>query len=650
MNNNFTRFKKGLAIFVVLILLVPITFNVINLDKTSNTEMINDEGTPLAPRITSSYFAALKAKLFNSSKATTTTTTSPTKTITTTTTTTTTTAPVVVKTEYNTIADLKKANLTVGLTVTTLGYSTSGDLGGAKYLIVSDSTVVTDEFLYIQLNNGLKAKLIYDSTSTVNVATAGIFINQNISDRLNTVITALAGKASGIKFNDGIYFVDKPVNLFSLNYIGTGNTVLSVSKSFTTSDDKVFVAKPTEKYSAYSMTFKGLNFLFETATDHALYGKEIVLISLSNIDSCVIDSCTIVSKPAFTNGAYMKTDLLWFKNSDFLKNISITNSTIQNLTGSAYTGGVDDYLVGGCIWFNGKTDNYIGTMDNISINNCKIETTVSDEAVCAWWGNYSNFSINNSVITNSSHTTHNLLTFDKGEFHNVSVNGTTFNLNSASIYVTKLHSLTNASDISYNTCSFNFDAGVTSSSTQTIGVFFAGSDLASYGGNTSISVQGCQINSSMDTTYRSLFAATDVQNKTYNLTNSTVNANLVNGLILLSNSNANTFNVSGNVIDTKNALMTVNNSFADNLNVTGNTIANKATVTINQAGTVNYVLTQNNFTAANCGILFNTNGVAETNGVSNFTFSDNTFTSESKLYYFYSNTLADQADLLTIIQ
>lgn len=65
--------------------------------------------------------------------------------------------------EFDSVEALKRYQLSVGDKVRTYGYYSKDDGGGAKYIIVSDS-VTCDGGNYIQLNNGLKAKLVHNGT------------------------------------------------------------------------------------------------------------------------------------------------------------------------------------------------------------------------------------------------------------------------------------------------------------------------------------------------------------------------------------------------------------------------------------------------------------------------------------------------------
>lgn len=63
---------------------------------------------------------------------------------------------------FNTVADMKAADLHAGDTCQTLGYYEANDGGVGLYKIVNDNNLINSENGIINLNNGLKAKLIKD--------------------------------------------------------------------------------------------------------------------------------------------------------------------------------------------------------------------------------------------------------------------------------------------------------------------------------------------------------------------------------------------------------------------------------------------------------------------------------------------------------
>ena len=98
---------------------------------------------------------------------------------------------------FDTVEDLKNADVKVGDIVNTLGYYKKGDGGGYVYEIVNDSTLDT-EVVHVQLNNGLKAKYglnldLYD----INVLTIGIKKHDRNAEERNSEIM----EKTMVKFN-----------------------------------------------------------------------------------------------------------------------------------------------------------------------------------------------------------------------------------------------------------------------------------------------------------------------------------------------------------------------------------------------------------------------------------------------------------------
>lgn len=95
-------------------------------------------------------------------------------------------ANTIVKT-FNNVVDMKAADLSVGQSVRTLGYSTAGDEGGANYLIMPSATATADGGVYIDLANGNQARLLETSVRAEQV---GITPDYNVELQLGTDYTA----------------------------------------------------------------------------------------------------------------------------------------------------------------------------------------------------------------------------------------------------------------------------------------------------------------------------------------------------------------------------------------------------------------------------------------------------------------------------
>lgn len=70
---------------------------------------------------------------------------------------------------FNTVADMKVADLQVGDTCQTLGYYEENDGDSGLYKIIDDSQLIDDDGSVIGLENGLKAQLIKDNKLDINI-------------------------------------------------------------------------------------------------------------------------------------------------------------------------------------------------------------------------------------------------------------------------------------------------------------------------------------------------------------------------------------------------------------------------------------------------------------------------------------------------
>lgn len=96
---------------------------------------------------------------------------------------------------FDTVADMKAATyLKNGDMAITLGYYSANDGGNAKYYITNDSNLIIDNILILSLENNLKAKIIPEFNSSINVRSAGGKSGdatfRNNANIINTIINA----------------------------------------------------------------------------------------------------------------------------------------------------------------------------------------------------------------------------------------------------------------------------------------------------------------------------------------------------------------------------------------------------------------------------------------------------------------------------
>jgi hypothetical protein len=94
---------------------------------------------------------------------------------------------------YETLADLKAAELTIGSFATTRGYTSVGDFGDSYYEIVAPGTGVLDEFRYVAMGNGNQAKLILADPTTVRIRQTGAKADGSSNDAAKVALIEASG-------------------------------------------------------------------------------------------------------------------------------------------------------------------------------------------------------------------------------------------------------------------------------------------------------------------------------------------------------------------------------------------------------------------------------------------------------------------------
>lgn len=541
---------------------------------------------------------------------------------------------------YNDISEMKNANLKSGSIVSTKGYYEQNDNGYATYIITNNPTYPIDNTFVIPLTNGLYAEMQFTSDSIINVASAGIDPNNCNSDALNTLIhNVFYNGAKGIKFNDGTYVIDKPILLESLDYYGDSNTTISVGNNFSTPDDKIIYTLPNSN-SNYNLVFDSINFLFETTNSHPLHDKETVFLALHNIDSCLINNCSIISRPSSENGDFMKVDNLWFRFSEKHKNITIKNSSILNLTGSAYKGNASDILVGGVIWITGKGNS--SSISNVLLENVNMETTTTDEAFAMWNGHFSNIKIKNCSLHNYAHLSHNLITLANGLFTDVVFDNMNAIVNAPTSYVFKTYAILENSNINLTNCNVKIDNNSTDDLNYSIIL------TSSNTSNTIYTINSSTFDISNTSKYRSFITVTNANDTNYSFNNCSVSGLLTYGFAFLEKTNHIDMSCSSTYINTKNVLMNLKRAYNCNLDFNNNQIDSKITTVVNVEGDFNYEFSNNTITANNPGSIISTNQLRNISSKSNLVLSQNYLANGKTPSIYQTNCNVPEETYLTV--
>lgn len=349
---------------------------------------------------------------------------------------------------FTNIEAMKRAALQEGQFAKTYYYQSEGDFGGALYQI-SRVPHYSHPNLSIKLYNGLYAN-IQITNGSINVASMGIFPNQDMSSLLYKLEKELQSNVSEFVFNNGTYYIADELLIGSFSYIGSSSTTWAVAPSFSRRTYRIIRADSKDWNNIpLNIHIESINFLYETHSDSPINNLELLLLAIAGSDNCNINNCTFTAKPAAQNGAYAKIDLLWFRDSSS-KNIHISNSKFYNLTAAEHN---TEHLIGGCFWYMGK-DNEI--CENIIVDNCEFNTTLSDEAVCIWRGRFKNIIFNNCLFANDVHQCDGLVGMNNALFDSLKFNNCRFRSDVSTkkqLFFYNIHS-TEYSDISVENCTF----------------------------------------------------------------------------------------------------------------------------------------------------------------------------------------------------
>lgn len=286
---------------------------------------------------------------------------------------------------YNSVAELKMANVVVGDKVYTKGYAKALDGGAAQYNIVAKSSYGNDGIRGIELNNGLFAELVIENNTVIAEQFGAVGdgvaddapIFQNIIDcGYNLQLTR--GKV--YKFiSNGIY-ISNPVSI-----IGNDATILADDTYAPTASDFQYYLirnKYGKKIDSFVMNDVNININFSNGR---IKGREFVVISPLTISNIGFDNITM-------NIAESDNCMtcLWVNNG--CDSFSISNSKlINNTTGET----------GGALWLRSKDDkivNGFSELKNCIVSNTYLHSSSADEVFAVWGKHDTNVEVINSTI------------------------------------------------------------------------------------------------------------------------------------------------------------------------------------------------------------------------------------------------------------
>lgn len=372
---------------------------------------------------------------------------------------------------FNNISELKAANISVNSTATTKGFNIPGDNGGAKYTI-SDSPIYPIETnISIALDNGLFANLNFTQKSIINVESLGIPENRFISNTLNLVLPHLSGKVAGIKFSDGMYYVNSPIIIPSINFYGSDTSAIVIDSHYASD---CFACIRTDTNVSNELGFYNIH-IIANIDNQFVRKQETALLYFRNIAKCTIKNCTFEANESSSINSFIPIILLWFQ-SDNISNVSIANSYFTNNTGVNIHQDDSTLLSGGCLWISGETPD--AHISNIYINHCDFLNTVIDEHVAMWKGQFNGINMQNCAFSNhSSQKSNNFLSFYYGAFNEINLSNINMEIQSTTMYPIKFTDFISDSNFTINDLNimFNFDE-ISNPNTHSFSVIYIDED------------------------------------------------------------------------------------------------------------------------------------------------------------------------------
>ena len=532
---------------------------------------------------------------------------------------------------YPTLSDLIASGAEADAIAYTDGYYSEADGGAACYHIVSKSSKKADGVFVIKLNNGNFAELEVDTNSLFNVAVAGIFPGVPVSKEFNSLSKTLKGYVPGFKFNDGEYYFDKRVTLYSLTYEGTGNTYFIPTDDFEAANGSFSFFRTPEDGQCYSTNIDSINFLFNVNSSCSVLKQgSFTLLVLFNAVDTNITNCNFIAQGDVSDPAYKDNAICCWLKGNKIENVNVYNCSFIMDLGKVYTGSPSDNLLGGSFWINGDTPD--STINNVMVDHCSFVNTVNDEVVALWKGTFNDCSITNSIIECNSHNNNNMVSFFNGTYSNCKYENCHFNAYSYCNTFVKYRILNGDSEVLFHKCDFNSfpDSG------SEISTFFYTASKQDIYPSVSLTVDTCSFNS--NNTVDTFYKIQSARNVSFNVLNTTVNSPLKRGLMATSkSSHVNGLFTHNDISQIGEMLLNMSGITDSSVTISNNTISGNLTGRFDNYASVDYKVTDNICSECDSSVLFFANWLDPSYGKSNVHIEGNSFIGATDVTNFKNN-------------
>lgn len=445
-------------------------------------------------------------------------------------------------TEIKNIEKLKQINAKVGDKYKTLGYYTENDGGAGRYdIIEKNNDIKIDNGLYVELNNGLIAKLAIIN-KTVNVKQFGAK-GDSINDDTKYLRTAFNSGITNVELSKGEYKITDKISLDteSTNIIGNNSII------FTNNDYK------PEKYSEFLIIMHSDNCNIsnlsiearETENIENLY-KAQVYVGATNIN---ITKCSFkVPETASNEHPYSNIDLYTGWHNVLIKDCDLYLA--------------NDAKEGGCIWIR---DLFNRGASDVTFTNNRCYKKCHDEILAIFMGTIENVNILNNTFTMPKSTDPSVMCFTIGSNSSKKAENIRFEGNTIDVKATmSLLNSRNATNLSIKNNKIKFERDT--ELTNTFLMYFPKDDAENNSKNVNIENNEIEINNNTQKAFNNLIA-TSAENISLNkntiIVNSDVSEAFTGEFSRISNNNL-TFNKSLNILLNKPKEFTENNVIFNN--------------------------------------------------------------------------------------
>lgn len=311
------------------------------------------------------------------------------------------------------ISEFEKLNVKIGDKYKTLGYYDENDGGAGRYdIIEKNNDIKIDNGLYIELQNGLVAKLAV-TNDTVNVKQFGAKGNA-INDDTTYLNTALNSGIKNIEIPAGEYKITDVINMSTqkTNVIGDSSIIFTDNDYNPKRKSEFLFIMGTDNCNINNLKIEAR----ESKNLENLYSAQ-VYVGASNIK---IQNCSFkVPETTSKEHGYNNIDLYTAWHNVLIENCDLYLA--------------NDAASGGCIWIR---DLFNRGASDLTFTNNKCYKKSHDEILAVFMGSIENVNILNNTFIMENSTSPSVMAFTFGSSSSKKADNITFEGNTVDVKTT----------------------------------------------------------------------------------------------------------------------------------------------------------------------------------------------------------------------